>query len=114
MLPLFTDHKVFKGMIPPVKDSQLVSETDMIVTASKESATKKTPQELAQEKKCPKFPRWEKVLYPSQPVAVTGEPPCPSRSPEQTYLLEAACNWPTKKVPTKTPSPTQGLEVAHQ
>ena len=47
-------------------------------------------------------------------MAVDGKPPCPSRSPEQTYLLEAAHNQPTKKVPTKTPSPAQGLEVAHQ
>ena len=118
----FTDHEVFEGMIPPeetltdpVEESQLVSEMDMIVTAPKESATKKTPQEPAQERKCPKFPRWEKVLHPSQPVAVVaGQPPCPSRSPEQTYPLEATCDWPTKKAPTETPSPTQGLEVAHQ
>ena len=117
----FTDHEVFEGVIPPeetltdlVKESQLVSEMDMIVAAPKESATNKTPQELAQERKCPKFPRWEKVLHPSQPVAVAGQPPHSSRSLEWTYPLEATCNQSTKKVPTKTPSPTQGLEVAHQ
>ena len=47
-------------------------------------------------------------------MAVVGKPPYPSRSPEQTYLLEAAHNQPTEKVPAKTPSPAQGLEVAHQ
>ena len=117
----FTDYKVFEGMVPleetltdPVEESQLVSEMVTIVTAPKESATKKTPQEPAQGRKCPKFPRWEKVLHPSQLVTVAGQPPCPSRRPEQTYLLEATCNWPTKKAPTETPSPKQGLGVAHQ
>ena len=117
----FTDHEVFEGMIPPeetipnqVKESHLASKMDTIVDVPKESATRKTLQELAQEKKCPKFPGWEKVLHPSQLVVVVGKPPHPSRSPEQTYLLEAAHDQPTKKVPTKTPSPTQGLEVACQ
>ena len=86
----------------------------MIVNVPKESATRETPLELAQGRKCPMFPRWEKVLHPSQPVAVVGKPPHPSRNPEWTYLLKATCNQPTKKVPTKTPSPAQRLEVAHQ
>ena len=117
----FTDHEVFEGIIPleatipdPVKESHLASKTDMIVNVPKESMTRETPQELAQERKCPKFPRWEKVLHPSWPVAVVGKPPCPSRSLEQTYQLEAACDQPTKKVPSETPSPTQALEIAHQ
>ena len=47
-------------------------------------------------------------------MAVAGQPPRPSRSLELTYLLVAAHNWPMKKVSTKTPSPTQELEVPHQ
>ena len=54
------------------------------------------------------------MLHPSQPVLVSGQPPCPLRSLEWTYLLVADCNWPMKAASTKTPSPTQGLEVAHQ
>ena len=53
-------------------------------------------------------------MHPSQPVVVVGKPPHPSRSSEWTYPLEATCDQPTKKEPTKTPSPAQGLEVAHQ
>ena len=98
----------------PTEESQPPSEAATPVTTPKESTTKETPQELTKERKCPKFPRWEKVPHPSQPVAVAGQPPCPSRSPEQTYLLVAACNWPMKTVPTETPSPVQGLEVAHR
>ena len=109
----FMDHEVFKGIIPP-EESIPDHEMDMIVNVPKESATRETQLELAQERKCPKFPRWEKVLHPSQLVAVVGNPPCPSRSLEQIYQLEAICNQPTKKVPAKIPSPAQGLEVAHQ
>ena len=117
----FTDCKVLEGVTPPeetltdqVEESQPPSETAMTVIAPKESTTKETPQEPTKERKCPKFPRWEKVLHPSQLVVVAGQPPCPSRSPEQTYLLVDTCNQPMKTVPTETPSPTQGLEVAHQ
>ena len=117
----FTDREVFEGMIPleetltdPVEESQPASETATTVAAPKESTTKETPQELAKERKCPKFPRWEKVLHPSQLVVVAGQPPCPSRSLEQTYPLMATHDQPMKKAPTENPSPTQGLEVAHQ
>ena len=117
----FTDHKVLEGAIPPgetipdpVGEFHPASKTDMIVNVPKKSASRETPLELAQERKSPKLPRWEKVLHPSQPVAVVGKPPCTSRSPEQTYLLEATHNQPMKKVSAKTPSPAQGLEVAHQ
>ena len=57
---------------------------------------------------------WEKVLHPSWPVVAAGQPPHPSRSLEWTYPLDTTSNWPTKKVPTKTSSSIQGLEVAHQ
>ena len=116
----FTDQEVFEGVTPPegmptglTEESQLPNETARTVTTPKESTTKETPQELTKERKCPKFPRWEKVLHPSQPVAVVGQPPHPSRSLEQTYLLGAAHDQPMKTVPSETPSPMQGLEVAH-
>ena len=82
--------------------------------SQKKSAARETLLELAQERKSPKFLRWEKVLHPSRPVAVVGKSPCPSRSLEWTYLLEAAHNQPMRKAPTETPSPAQGLEVVHQ
>ena len=109
----FMDHEVLEGAILPGETSQS-SKMDMIVSVPKKSAARETPLELAQEKKSPKFPRWEKVLHPSQPVAVVGKPPCPSKSLEQTYPLEAAPDQSTKMMPTKTPSPAQELEVAHQ
>ena len=37
----------------PVEESHLASKMDMIVDVPKESATRKTHQELAQERKCP-------------------------------------------------------------
>ena len=115
------DDKVFEGMIPPeetipdpVEEYHLANEMDMTVNVPKKSATRETPLELAQERKCPKFPRLQKVLHPSWLVVVVGKPPHPSRSPEWTYLLEATRDQPTKKAPIETPSPAQGLEVAHQ
>ena len=117
----FTDCEVFEGVtspeetIPnPVEESHLANEMNMIVNVPKESATREAPLELAQERKCPKSPRWEKVLHPSQPVAVVGKVPCPYRSPEWTYLLEATHDQPTREVPSKIPSPAQELEVVHQ
>ena len=97
----------------PVEESQPPSETATPVIAPKESTVKETPQDLAKERKCLKFPGWEKVLHPSWLVVVAGQPPHPSRSLEQTYPLVADHNWPMKAAPTQTPSPTQGLEVAH-
>ena len=117
----FTDCEVFEGVTPlegtptdPVEESQPPIETATTVIAPKESTAKETPQEPVKERECPKFPRWEKVLHPSWPVVVARQPPWPSRSLEWTYLLMATHNWPLRAVPTKTPSPTQGLEVAHQ
>ena len=115
------DQEVLEGVIPlgetipdPVGESHPASKTDTMVNVPKKSAARETPLELAQERKSPKFPRWEKVLHPSWPVAVVGKPPCPSRSPEWTYPLEATCNQPTRKAPSETPSPAQELEVVHQ
>ena len=83
-------------------------------TASKEQAAKEASLKPAKERKCPKFPRWEKVLHPSWPVAVAGQPPHLSRSQEQTYPLVANHGLPAKIEPMKTPTPLQELEVAHQ
>ena len=117
----FADQEVFDGVTPLegtptglVEESQLPSEAATPVIAPKESTAKETPQELPRERECPKFPGWKKVLHPSQPVAVTGQPPCPSRSPEQIYLLMDTCDQPLRAAPTETLSPTQGLEVAQQ
>ena len=117
----FTDKEVFEGVTPlegmpttMVKEAELHIPTAIPTTASKEQAAKEAPPNPAMERKCPKFPRWEKVLHPSQPVAVAGHPPHPSRSPEHTYPLVADCGLPAKMEPTKTPSPPQELEVAHQ
>ena len=105
----FMDKEVFEGVTPPegmptspVEESQPPSETATPVITPKESTAKETLQDLAKERKCPKFPRWEKVLHPSQPVSVAGQPPHPSRSLEWTYLLVANHNQPMKAAPTKT------------
>ena len=75
----FTDKEVFEGVTPvegtptsPVKEPQPPSETATPVATPKESTAKEIPQELARERKCLKFPGWEKVLHPSQPVVVAG------------------------------------------
>ena len=106
----FTDQEVFECVTPleetptgPAEESQPPSEAATPVIAPKESTAKETPQEPARERDCPKFPRWEKVLCPSWLVAVAGQPPHPSRSPEWTYLLKAACDQPLRAVPTETP-----------
>ena len=115
----FSDKEVFKGVTPlegmsasPTEEAEPHSVTAIPAIASKEQVARKTSQEPAEERKSPKFPRWEKVLHPSWPVVVTGQFPCPSRSPEQTYLLMADCNWHTRITPTEVPSPMQELEVA--
>ena len=121
MLPLLYGPKSLEGTIPLgetipdlVGESHPASKVDTMANVPKKSATRQTPLELAQERKSPKFLRWEKVLHPSQLVAVVGKPPHPSRSPEWTYPCEATHNQPMRKVPTETLSPAQGLEVVHQ
>ena len=116
----FLDKEVFEGVTPPggmptspIEEAEPHSMMAIPAIMSKEQAAKETSQKLAKERKCPKFPGWEKVLHPSWPVVVAGQPPHLSRSPEWTYPLMANCNEPTKMVPTETPSPMQELEVAH-
>ena len=117
----FSDREVFEGVtplegMPSSRFQGAESPSVMIVPAatSQEQPVKETPQKPVKERKCPKFPRWEKVLHPSQPVVVAGQPPCLSRSLEQTYLLVADCNQPTNIVPPEPTSPPWELEVAHQ
>ena len=116
----FLDKEVFKGVTPPeemsttlVKEAKHHSIMARPAATSKEKAAKKASQKPAQERKCPKFPRWEKVLHPSQPLVVAGQPPHLLRSLEQTYPLMADHGLPTKIAPMKTPSPLQELEAAH-
>ena len=85
--------------------------TTMPAIAPKEQATREASQEPAPERKSPKFPRWEKVLHPSQPAVAVGQLPHPSGSLEQTYLLMADHNKQMKMTPTETPSPMQELEA---
>ena len=115
----FLDREVFEGVTPlegipssPVEEAEPPSMMTVPSATSQEQAVKETLQKLVKERKCPKFPRWEKVLHPSQPVVVAGQPPQPSRSLEQTYLLVANCNQAAKTVPPEPP-PWE-LEVAHQ
>ena len=96
-----------------VEEAKPHNMTAIPAVASKEQVAKETSQKLVKERKSPKFPRWEKVLHPSWPVVVAGQPPHPSRSLEWTYLLMADHNQPTKIAPIETPSPMQELEVAH-
>ena len=117
----FLDKEVFEGASPlegmltsPVEEAETHSVMAIATITPKEQAAKETSQKLTKERKCPKFPGWEKVLHPSQPAVVAGQPPHLLRSPEQTYPLMANWNQPTKIVPTEIPSPMQELEVAHR
>ena len=117
----FLDREVLEGVTPPegmpsspVEEAEPPSVMTVPAATSQEQAVKETPLKPVKERKCPKFPRWEKVLHPSQPVVVAGKPPHLSRSLEQTYLLVADCNQPMNIVPPEPPSPLQELEVAHQ
>ena len=116
----FIDKEVFEGVIPlegtptsPVEEPQPPSESATPATAPKESTARGIPQELTIERRCLKFPGWEKVLHLSQLVAVAGQPPCPSRRPEWTYPLEAIHNQPIDVAPLEPTSPSQEPEVAH-
>ena len=117
----FLDREVFEGVTPPegmpsspAKGAEPPSMMTVPAATSWEQAVQETLQKPAREKKCPKFPRWEKVLHPSQPVVVAGQPPHPSRSPEQTYPLVANHHQPANIVPPEPISPPWELEVACQ
>ena len=113
----FSDKEGFEGVTPPmptspVEEAEPHGMTAIPAIASKEQAAKETSQKPSEERKSPKFSRWEKVLHPSRHVVVAGQPSCP-RSSEQAYPLTTNCNQPTKIAPTETPSPMQELEVAY-
>ena len=96
-----------------VEVPQPPSETATPAPAPKEPTAKEIPQESTWERKCLKFPRWEKVLHPSQPVAVAGQP-SPSKSQEQTYPLEAICHQSIDVAPPELTAPPWESEAAHQ
>ena len=92
----FLDMEVFEGVTPlegmpsgPVEEAEPPSVMTVSSTTSQVQAVKDTLQKPVMERKCPKFPRWEKVLHPSWPLVIAGQPPHLSRSLEQTYHL-----WP--------------------
>ena len=106
----FSDKEVFEGLTPLEGTSTtLVEEAEPHIpmaiptTASKEKAAKEASLKPAKERKCTNFPGWEKVLHPSWPVVVAGQPPHPLRSLEQTYPLVANLNQPAKIVPLESP-----------
>ena len=115
----FSDKEVFEGVTPPdevstdpVEEAEPHSMKTVPAVTPKEQATREASQGPAMERKSPKLPRWEKVLHPSWPVVPTGQLPHPSKSPEQTHLLMADCNWHTKMAPIEAPSHVQELEAA--
>ena len=112
----FSDKEVFEGLTPPEETSADPAEkakphsmANMPAIAPGVQATTKAVEELAVERKSPKFPSWEKVLHPSRPVVAAGQIPHPSES-----LGWRFCNWETMTTPPVTPSPTRELEVLWQ
>ena len=117
----FSDREVFEGVTPlegmpssPFERAESPSVMTVPTATSQEQPVKETLLKPVKERKCPKFPRWEKVLHPSQPVVVAGQPSHPLRSPEWTYPLVASHNHPVDIVHPEPTSPPQKLEVAHQ
>ena len=124
-----SDKEVFKGMVPLEETSTTLTEEanpqstgTTPASTSEEEATMRVTREPAVERRSPKFPGWEKVLHPSQPMVAVGQIPYPSRGPRLRF-----CNWEERVVwipwtelskmmttPHETPSPTQELEVIWQ
>ena len=90
----------------PAKKAEPHSMATTPTSAPDVQATTKAAGEPAAERKSPKFPGWEKVLHPSQPVVAAGQIPHLSRSLGQRFH-----NWEMMTTPPETPSPTQELEV---
>ena len=117
----FSDREVFEGVTPPegmpsgpFEGAESPSVMTVPAATSQEQPVKETLQKPVKERKFPKFPGWEKVMHPSQPVVVAGQPPHPFRSPEWTYPLVANCNQPADIVPPELTSPPRELEIANQ
>ena len=95
----FSDKEVFKGVVPPEETSAIPTEeanpqSAMTPTGTpEEQATVGAVREPAAERRSPKFPGWEKVLHPSQPVVAAGQIPHPSRGPRLGF-----CNWEERMV----------------
>ena len=109
----FSNKEVFEGVTPlkemstePAEKAETSSMATTPAGAPKVQATMKASQKSAAKKKSPKFPGWEKVLHPSQPVVAVGQLPHPSGSPEQK-----SHSWQMMTIPTRSPSPAQELEV---
>ena len=119
----FLDGEVFKGMVPPEETSAIPTEEanpqSTSASTPEEEATTGVAREPAVERRHPKFPGWEKVLHPFQPVVAAGQIPHLSRGPRLRF-----CNWEEGVVqipwtelpkmmttPQETPLPTQELEV---
>ena len=109
----FSDEEVFEGMTPPEEMSTGPGEkaephsmTTMPAIALEVETTPKTAGELAEERRSPKFPGWENVLHPSQPVVAAGQISHLSGS-----LGKRFWDWKMMTAPPETPSPTQELEV---
>ena len=64
----------------PAKKAKPLSVATTPASAPEVQATTKAAREPAAERRSPKFPGWEKVLHPSQPVVAAGQIPHLSRS----------------------------------
>ena len=102
----FSDEEVFKGMAPleemsasPAEKAELHSMATMPASAPKVQATTKAAGEPAVERKSPKFPSWEKVLYPSWPVVAMGQIPHLSGSPGQRFHKWEMMTTPPEPLP---------------
>ena len=88
----FLDEEVFKGVVPPKETSTIPTEEADPQSAgatpasnSEEEATMGVTREPAMERRSPKFPDWEKVLHPSQPMVAAEQIPHPSRGPRLRF-----------------------------
>ena len=108
----FSNEEVFEGMTPPEEmyaspgeKAEPCSAATMPAIAPEVETTPKTAREQAVERKSPKFPSWEKVLHPPQPVVTVGQIFHLSGSLGQRFW-----DWKMMTTPPETPSPTQELE----
>ena len=102
----FSDEEVFEGMTPleemsasPGEKAEPHSMATTPAIAPEVETTPKTAGELTAERRSPKFPSWEKVLHPSQPVVAVGQISSPSGSLEQRFW-----DWKTTTAHPETPS----------